>query len=282
MGIKNTIKNIPFIYNPLHAIMIGANQIPVRIGGIFRENGLCLNGNYKELQKYKDVYKNKRCFLIANGPSLTVDDLNLLKGEYTFGCNKIFYLFDKSEWRPTFYCVLDEDYIAKYQDEIFSYIDMPVFTNNVIAKRLKPENKERKTILYSQQIMYSNFKAWPNLMSYTYATKQGTIMSFVMAVALYMGFSEINVLGMDNTSTTAGNHFVGYKEDKSLEANLNRRIKENGWDANHWKNQTEIEMSEFRKYADSNGIKIYNVTRGGKLEVFPRRDLDECFEQIKK
>ena len=41
-------------------------------------------------------------------------------------------------------------------------------------------------------------------------------------------------------------------------------------------------MSEFRKYADKKKIKIYNVTRGGKLEVFPRRDLDECFEQIKK
>ena len=282
MSIKNMVKNIPFVYKPLHVIMIGTNQIFVRVSGMLRENGFFLNNNYKELKKYKDAYKGKRCFLIANGPSLKVEDLNLLKGEYTFGCNKIFYLFDKTEWRPTFYCILDKDYIERYQDEIFSHIDMPVFTNNVIARRVKPKNKKGKTILYSHQIMYSNFKAWPHLMSYTYATKPGTIMSFVMAVALYMGFSEINVLGMDNTSTTAGNHFAGYKEDKSLEENLNRRIKENGWDTNHWRSQTEIEMSEFRKYADKKKIKIYNVTRGGKLEVFPRRDLDECFEQIKK
>ena len=87
-----------------------------------------------------------------------------------------------------------------------------------------------------------------------------------------------DIIGMDNTSTTAGNHFAGYKEDKSLEENLKKRIKENGWDASHWKNQTEIEMSEFKKYADKHGIKIYNATRGGKLEVFPRKNLDDCFK----
>ena len=153
MSIKNMVKNIPFVYKPLHVIMIGTNQIFVRVSGMLRENGFFLNNNYKELKKYKDAYKGKRCFLIANGPSLKVEDLNLLKGEYTFGCNKIFYLFDKTEWRPTFYCILDKDYIERYQDEIFSHIDMPVFTNNVIARRVKPKNKKGKTILYSQQIM---------------------------------------------------------------------------------------------------------------------------------
>lgn len=278
MNIKNAVKNTQFIYKPLHAVFIAAHRVPVKTSGFFRERGMFLNDNYKDLQKYKNKHKGERCFLVANGPSLTVEDLNLIRDEYTFGCNKIFYLFDKTEWRPNYYCILDQDYIARYQDEIFSHIDMPIFTNDVIAKRIRSENKKGKKVIYSKQIFYTKFKAWPKLMSYTYATKQGTIMSFVMAVALYMGFSEIYVIGMDNTSTTAGNHFAGYKEDKSLEENLKRRIKENGWDAGHWKNETELEMSEFQKYAEKNNVKIYNATRGGKLEVFPRRNLDECFE----
>lgn len=32
-----------------------------------------------------------------------------------------------------------------------------------------------------------------------------------------------------------------------------------------------------RKYADAHGIKIYNATRGGKLEVFERVDFDSLF-----
>jgi hypothetical protein len=30
-----------------------------------------------------------------------------------------------------------------------------------------------------------------------------------------------------------------------------------------------------KDYADTHGIKIYNATRGGKLEVFERVDFDE-------
>ncbi len=276
-NIKKNIKSIPFVYIPLHAMWIGLNQVPVKITGFFRENGIGLNDNYKELQKYKDFHKGERCFLVANGPSLTAEDLNLLRNEWTFGCNKIYYYFNRTEWRPNYYCILDEDYVKRYQDEIFSHIDLPIFTNNVIAKRIGPSNKVGKKIIYAQQIIYSKFKAWPNLMSYTYATKQGTVMSFVMALALYMGFSEIYILGMDNTATPSGNHFAGYKEDKELEKRLNERVKENGWGISHWKNQTDIEMSAFNEYAKKHGVKIYNATRGGKLDVFERKNLDECF-----
>lgn len=275
--IKEYIKRKTALYKLLHGIWIGVNQVPVKIGGEFRAKGFFLNENDKKLLRFKDCHKGERCFLIANGPSLTIEDLNLIKNEWTFGCNKIFYLFDKTEWRPSYYCILDEDYIARYQDEIFPHLDFPIFTNNVIARRISKKNKDGKNIIYSKQIIYTEFQAWTDLMRYTYATKQGTIMSFVMAVALYMGFSEIYILGMDNSSTTAGNHFSGYKEDPSLRENLERRIKENGWNANHWRNQTEFEMNKFKEYAQQNNIKIFNATRGGKLEVFARVNLDDCF-----
>lgn len=32
-----------------------------------------------------------------------------------------------------------------------------------------------------------------------------------------------------------------------------------------------------REYADGHGIKIYNATRGGKLEVFERVNFDKLF-----
>lgn len=276
-NIKNWMKKTA-LYKPAHALWIFCNQVPVRIVGAFREKGILLNDNYRELQKYKNIHTGKRCFLIANGPSLNVEDLEILKDEICFGCNKIYYLFEKTSWRPTYYCVLDIDYIHRYQDEIFSNIDVPIFTNDAVFKNIKAENRNGKKIIYSKQIFYSDFKAWPHLMKYTYGTHQGTIMSYVMAVALYMGFSEIYILGMDNSSTTGGNHFAGYKEDASLTANLEKRIKENNWNADHWKNQTEYEMNKFIEYAEENNIKIYNATRGGMLEVFPRVNIDDCIK----
>lgn len=274
--IKEKIKGNHFLYVLLHSVWIAMHRIPVKFQGNLRSHGIGLNDNYRRLASYKNIHKGERCFIVANGPSLTAEDLDMIKDEYSIGCNKIYYVFNKTQWRPTYYCILDIDYVRRYQDEIFANIEMPVFTNNQVEKHIKANNKKGKTIIYSQQIYYNNFVAWPDLLRYTYGTKQGTIMSYVMAVAIYMGFSEIYILGMDNNSTIAGNHFSGYKEDKLLEKNLERRMKENGWDANHWKNQTDVEMGEFKKYADINNIRIYNATRGGKLEVFPRKSLNEC------
>ena len=44
---------------------------------------------YEWLKQYKNKYDGKRCFIVATGPSLTVEDLSLLKNEITFGMNSI-------------------------------------------------------------------------------------------------------------------------------------------------------------------------------------------------
>lgn len=71
-----------------------------------------VTGKRKESNTYlnsvKDAYKGKRCFVIGTGPSLTKEDLELLKGEVTFASNRIFKIFNETDWRPTFYGIFDE------------------------------------------------------------------------------------------------------------------------------------------------------------------------------
>ena len=43
----------------------------------------------KILLQYKNRYPGQRCFILGNGPSLTINDLNWLKGEITFASNRI-------------------------------------------------------------------------------------------------------------------------------------------------------------------------------------------------
>ena len=47
----------------------------------------------------------------------------------------------------------------------------------------------------------------------------------------------------------------------------------------HRPNNMVLAYKSAKKYADSHGIRIYNATRGGKLEVFERIDFDSLFEQ---
>ena len=44
----------------------------------------------RKLSALKDSHRGERCFLIGNGPSLRSTDLSRLKGEFTFGFNRIF------------------------------------------------------------------------------------------------------------------------------------------------------------------------------------------------
>ena len=42
--------------------------------------------------------------------------------------------------------------------------------------------------------------------------------------------------------------------------------------------QNLLAYQSAKKYADAHGIKIYNATRGGNLEVFERVDFDSLFK----
>jgi hypothetical protein len=41
--------------------------------------------------------------------------------------------------------------------------------------------------------------------------------------------------------------------------------------------EMDITYEAAKKYADTHGIKIINITRRGKLELFPRVDFDSTF-----
>ena len=63
---------------------------------------------YSNLLAMKDRYKGKRCFITCTGPSLTIEDLEKLEGEYAFGMNSICLIHDKTQWKPDFFGVQDK------------------------------------------------------------------------------------------------------------------------------------------------------------------------------
>lgn len=68
---------------------------------------------YEWLKQYKNKYDGKRCFIVATGPSLTVEDLSLLKNEITFGMNSICMSSKLTDWIPTFLEFRIKMYIEK-------------------------------------------------------------------------------------------------------------------------------------------------------------------------
>lgn len=69
--------------------------------------GYPLSRRDRRIAGLADRHRGQRAFILGNGPSLQVSDLDLLQDEITFASNKIYLAFDDTPWRPTYYSVID-------------------------------------------------------------------------------------------------------------------------------------------------------------------------------
>ena len=74
----------------------------------------------RSIAKLKDSHKGEKCFVIGNGPSLSAADLQVLHeyGIPCFGSNRIFKIFDQTDWRPTYFASEDVIILRGIQREV--------------------------------------------------------------------------------------------------------------------------------------------------------------------
>ncbi len=232
----------------------------------------------KFIRSLKDTYEGKRCFIIGNGPSLTVDDLNKLKNEYCFASNKILWLFDQTDWRPVFYTCVDKEVFCMVEEKLGQYDIKYKFCNYEL------KNKKRKSDLHyvCQYLKFSlrKDKAEPYFSEDVskYIGASYTVTCDMIQIAAYLGFNEIYLLGVDhNYSMQYDSKGKVIVTDSKLQ-NYAKGIPDWGKSIQNV-NVTTKAYQVAKEYADTHGIKIYNATRGGKLEVFERVNLDDVLQK---
>ena len=82
----------------------------------------------RRLASYRDIHKGERCFIIGNGPSINGMDLARLKGEYTFGLNRIYMNFDKMGFITTYLVAVNRYVISQFGHDI-SEVKCPKFVD---------------------------------------------------------------------------------------------------------------------------------------------------------
>lgn len=223
-----------------------------------------------KIECFYNIYKGKRCFIVATGPSLKMKDLDILKEneEVCISMNTIFYAFDKTAWKPDYYVASDYRMFDQYKDILD---DLPIKT-----KFLSDDSEEfwsmphrENVFCYHQHYEYC-FDRLPKFSkNFSIASYMGLTVTYVcIQLAAYMGFSEIYLLGVDfsyggqdkNINYT---HFYGKNTEKTEPIGYVKQV--------------SLAYQAAKKYADTHGIKIYNATRGGKLEIFERVDFDTLF-----
>lgn len=225
------------------------------------------------LKNLKNKHLSKRCFIIGNGPSLKAEDLDKLKNEITFGFNRIYYIFNKTDWRPTYYCCQDDKTIFKSKEEINKLkIENKFFPINFPWDYKIYFNKAKYYILkqvdwnvdpnFSEDIIKGIY--WGQTVAYT-----------AIQLAVYMGIKEIYLLGVDHSFSKMENEKGEIVIDETLKDYFCEKYNTDKEDL--YIPSIEVSTKAFisaKKYADDHNIKIYNATRGGKLEVFERVGFD--------
>lgn len=212
----------------------------------------------------KDIHKGKRCFIIGNGPSLRHEDLHMLKDEITFACNSLIKLFDEIPFKPTYYFAQDNHIILDNKEHI-EQLQTTRFIKSHYANRYHIKGVTYYKMLFSKKpIGFSH-----DLTKVVYSGQ--TVTYSMIQFAAYMGFKEIYLIGVDcnyskdNNVITAESYF-----DKRL-FNSARKYAAPEVDTN---------LSAFmqaRNICEKRNIHIFNATRGGKLEIFPRIQFDTLF-----
>ena len=274
------------------------------IKNILRRSGILRNGirflrsynapvdtiikSHRSMLALKNKYAGERCFVIGNGPSLCPEDLEKLKNEYCFAANRISRIFDKTSWRPSFYCVQDENMMAEMEEDFlqgsnvaqYSFIrlcsekkvnDKITRNRNVIFVPIYEPVLENQGVRFTKKADRFVYDGW-------------TVTYFSLQLAAYMGFKNIYLVGVDHNFPFVMDSGGGiHVNDKSLPAHFYESAADNEGNDAHKRRTSFYERTTNAYYAAEafsrrdGSFRIYNATRGGKLEAFERVNFDDLF-----
>lgn len=228
------------------------------------------------IREYKDIHKGERCFIIATGPSQNVHDLEMLKNEITFTVNSGYKAYEKTQWRANYYVLMDDNG-GKHMNDVLNQkhhydgIFCSALLKNYIStgEEIKLADNASSVFLFDtfwnrlSSRMFSIAKFSDDISKVVYCGK--TVVYACIQIAAYMGFTEIYLSGVECDYSKELMHsdimnslYEGEKKKMIRSGELMRR-----------------QFDEIAPELLKRNIKVFNATRGGALESFPRVSLEE-------
>jgi len=225
----------------------------------------------QNLAGLKDAHIGERCFIIGNGPSLKITDLTKLRGEFTFGLNRIYLLFNSLGFPTTYYVCANRLVLSQFKDEIIQQVLVPKFT--------VWDHFDIAADIPQMSFVYRHNGAgfYPDI---TKGVWGGTTVTYVaMQIAFHMGFQDVILVGVDHSFSTPGQPHM--------------KITSTGDDPNHFTPNyfgkgvqwqlPDLATSEFayslaKQYFHKAGRTILDATVGGQLQIFPKIAYEDLWE----
>ncbi|MGA2053211.1 MAG: hypothetical protein ABSH19_07865, partial [Opitutales bacterium] len=229
----------------------------------------------------------RTCVILGNGPSLKQVNLDTLRHVPTFGANGLYLAYPDTAFRATFHVVEDHLVAEDRASDLNRLSESIKFFPTYLAYCLEDDGA---TIFYRHlprpHAARGEFEFSPNAADHTYAGCTVTFSS--LQLAYFLGFRRILLAGLDH------NYAIPADVQKHQDYNVSVLDMPSD-DPNHfnrdyfgkgkrWHDPQVHKMEAAyvcaRKFFQQHGVEIFNCTAGGKLEVFPRRPLQECLDEV--
>lgn len=232
--------------------------------------------NRRRLCDLKDLHKGKRCFIICNGPSLRVEDLERIKahGDISIGMNLIGRIYSKTSWRA--------DYLVAYDGICFEEGNKEIVDATDCKGKFYGEQHFFKTRKAKGVTYYLNIDGDRALLDAPQFSLDltekvfsiGTSAYQAVQIARWLGMTEIYIIGCD----------MSYAVNVHRDGSISKNSKSHFYEENDKVNKQTIQIWEMEAAFDAldrlsreMGFRVYNATRGGHCESFERVDVDTLF-----
>jgi hypothetical protein len=225
----------------------------------------------KRLKEIRNKNEGDKAVILCNGPSLNETDFSLLENIYTFGLNKINLIFNKTSFRPSSIVSVNK-LVMKQNADFFRNTDIPLFLDSDGINDIG--TKDHITYLHSTS--YRSFAK-----DCSFSIDQGYTVTYVaLQLAYHMGFTKVALIGCDHDFATKG------PSNKTV---VSGESDPNHFDPNYFSGgdkwqlpdlfESEVSYKMAKEVYEEGGREIYNATKGGKLEIFPRISLGKFLSQ---
>ena len=230
------------------------------------------SASQRTLTGYQNKHQGQRCFIIGNGPSLRQTDLSKLKGEFTFGLNRIYLLFPELGFNTT-YLVSVNDLVLEQCAAEMQALSLPRFVTWRARRWFRPatpitflDTDFTGAETFSTDCLERVFEGY-------------TVTYVALQLAFHMGFKEAILIGVDHNFQTQGpaNQAVVSQGDDPNHFAPNYFGKGFKWQLPDLAGSERAYRLAQQAYTRA-GRRVLDATVGGKLTIFEKADYDTLFK----
>jgi hypothetical protein len=223
-------------------------------------------------RKTRGSLRGRRGFVIGNGPSLQIGDLERIADDVTIASNKCYLAFPLTRWRPTFLTCSDKLLWQKISLELSGKVDRVHVLSSIDVSGSPVE-----AVIFRH---LGGHRSDP--VGFSFDTSRGhyagrTVTYHNLQLAVHLGLDPIYMIGCDH-------YYQGEEQHPDKDKPIMHRGQRNHFIDGYRQPGEKVNAAPISEMTAAfqvaaracaaRGIRIFNATRGGYLEAFPRVDFD--------